>query len=105
MSLETLRSNLPSITGIKTTLGMAPSLPKTFKAAVFKEKGQPFTLEDVELKYPAEGEILIKVLACGICGTDDVVQSGAMGNPLYVSTKVQWSTIINRVPQTLDPWT
>lgn len=46
---------------------MAPDLPKTYKHAVFKEKGAPLVLEEVELKMPAKGEVLIKVEACGVC--------------------------------------
>ena len=61
---------------------MAPSLPKTYKAAIFKEANAPLTLEDVELKQPIEGEILIKVLATGICRSDQGVQGGVMGNSL-----------------------
>ena len=62
---------------------MAPDLPKTFKAAIFKEANAPLTLEDVELRQPEEGQILIKVLATGVCHSDGVVQSGGMGNSLY----------------------
>ncbi len=62
---------------------MAPNLPKTYKAAVFKEASAPLTLEDVELKQPIEGEILIKVLATGICHSDQMVQEGHLGNTLY----------------------
>lgn len=61
---------------------MAPTLPKTYKAAVFKEANAPLTLEDVELKQPVEGEILIKVLATGICRSDQAIQGGLMGNTL-----------------------
>jgi Zn-dependent alcohol dehydrogenase len=61
---------------------MAPSLPKTYKAAIFKEANAPLTLEDVELKQPIEGEILIKVLATGICRSDQGVQGSVMGNSL-----------------------
>lgn len=61
---------------------MAPSLPKTYKAAIFKEANAPLTLEDVELKQPIDGEILIKVLATGICRSDQGVQGGHMGNSL-----------------------
>ena len=61
---------------------MAPTLPKTYKAAVFKEANAPLMLEEVELKQPVEGEILIKVLATGICRSDQGVQGGHMGNTL-----------------------
>lgn len=57
---------------------MAPNLPKTYKAAVFKAANAPLTLEDIELKMPAEGQILIKVLATGVCHSDAMVQAGAM---------------------------
>lgn len=59
-----------------------PSLPKTFKAALFKKANDPLTIEDVDLKEPVAGEILIKVLATGVCHSDVDVQSGFFGNPL-----------------------
>ena len=61
---------------------MAPNLPKTYKAAIFKEANAPLTLENVELKMPIEGQILIKVLATGVCHSDAIVQAGSM-NSLY----------------------
>ena len=61
---------------------MAPVLPKTYKAAIFKKANDPISIEDVELKEPTKGEILIKVLACGVCHSDAMVQTGEMGNPL-----------------------
>ena len=63
---------------------MAPSIPKTHKAAMFKEKMGPLVVEEVETKHPAEGEVLIKVLATGVCHSDIVTQMQAMGSPLYV---------------------
>ncbi|MCJ1474798.1 hypothetical protein MMC13_003458 [Lambiella insularis] len=58
---------------------MAPSLPKTYKAAIFKKKGESLTIEDVELKEPAAGEVMIKVEACGVCHSDSLVQAQMMG--------------------------
>lgn len=66
---------------------MAPNLPKTYKAAVIKEANAPLTIEEVELKQPVEGEVLMKVLATGICHSDAVVQSGVFGSPLYVLSR------------------
>ena len=63
---------------------MASNLPKTYKAALFKEANGPLVLEDVELKQPDEGQILIKVLATGVCHSDAGVQTGGTGNSLYV---------------------
>ncbi|KAK5085629.1 hypothetical protein LTR05_004916 [Lithohypha guttulata] len=61
---------------------MPSNLPKTYKVAVFKEKGSPLTFEERELKQPGDGEVLVKVLACGVCHSDVVVQHAAFGNPL-----------------------
>ena len=58
------------------------SLPKKFKVAIFKKVNDPLTFEEVDLKEPTEGEVLIKVLAAGICHSDADVQTAAWGNPL-----------------------
>ncbi len=55
------------------------SLPKTYKAAVFEKNGGPLVLKDIELKHPEEGQILVKVEACGVCHSDALVQSEAFG--------------------------
>ncbi|KAL8726980.1 MAG: hypothetical protein Q9166_006343 [cf. Caloplaca sp. 2 TL-2023] len=60
---------------------MAPTLPKTYKAAIFKQANDKLTIEDVELKQPGQGQVLIKVLATGICHSDVMVQTGAFGSP------------------------
>lgn len=36
---------------------MPSNLPKTYKAAVFKEKGKPLEFEDIELKLPEDGQV------------------------------------------------
>ncbi len=82
MSFEALRNNLPSVNTIKTSIGMAPQIPKTHKAAMFKEKGGPLVVEEIETKQPQEGEVLIKVQACGVCHSEMIVQQGLMGTPL-----------------------
>ncbi|KAL8970976.1 MAG: hypothetical protein Q9197_003516 [Variospora fuerteventurae] len=67
---------------------MAAALPNTYKAAVFKKADDKLTIEDVKLKEPEQGHVLIKVLANGICHTDAMVQSGAMGSPLWVDLAI-----------------
>ena len=62
---------------------MAPEIPKTHKAAMFKEKGGPLVIEEIETKLPQEGEVLVKVLACGICHSEVMVQEAMFGTPLY----------------------
>lgn len=59
---------------------MAPSLPKTYKAAVLDDKGTKLVLKDVDLKLPGPGQVLIKALACGVCHTDEFLRQGFLGN-------------------------
>ncbi len=39
-------------------------------AAVLWERGQPLSVEDVELEAPGEGEVLVEVRAAGVCHSD-----------------------------------
>jgi L-iditol 2-dehydrogenase len=55
-----------------TTLEAVKSLgpiPKTMRAGVYREKGI-VRVEEVPVPEVGDGEVLIKVAACGICGTD-----------------------------------
>ena len=40
------------------------------KAAVVREFGRPLTIEEMPVKRPGRNEILVKVIACGVCHTD-----------------------------------
>ncbi len=43
---------------------------KTMKAAVVHRFGQPLVIDDVPVPVPGPGELLVKVMACGVCHTD-----------------------------------
>jgi propanol-preferring alcohol dehydrogenase len=45
-------------------------LPKTMKAAVIHEFGQALHIEEMPVKEPGENQIVVKVIACGVCHTD-----------------------------------
>jgi alcohol dehydrogenase, propanol-preferring len=45
-------------------------MTKMMKAAVVHTFGQPLMIEDVPVPVPGPGEILVKVMACGVCHTD-----------------------------------
>ena len=45
-------------------------MAKTMKAAVVREFGKPLTIENVPIPQPGPGQVLVKVRACGVCGTD-----------------------------------
>jgi L-iditol 2-dehydrogenase len=49
------------------------------KAAVFLQKGK-IEIQEKEIPTPAPGEVLVKVKACGICGTDQHIFHGQPGS-------------------------
>lgn len=51
------------------------------KAAVYREKQQPLTIEDVELADPGPEEVLVKTAACGVCHSDLHALHGAIPSP------------------------
>ena len=44
--------------------------PKTMKAAFVTEFGKPLTIGELPVPEPKDGQVLIKVEACGVCHTD-----------------------------------
>jgi L-iditol 2-dehydrogenase len=58
-------SAIPAVKGLKTL----DAVPKTMRAGVYREKGI-VRVEQVPVPEVGPGEVLIKVAACGICGTD-----------------------------------
>ncbi|CEJ94282.1 Putative Alcohol dehydrogenase [[Torrubiella] hemipterigena] len=56
------------------------SLPSTYKAVVIRQAKGPFTIEDVQLEHPAAGQVLVKVLACGVCFSDVGIAHGEFGD-------------------------
>lgn len=49
-------------------------------AAVLNEPAGPFSLETIEIAAPRVGEVRVAIKAVGICHTDLVIGSGALGN-------------------------
>src|SRR3954453_4146637 len=47
------------------------------RAAVLQEFGQPLVVEEVDLAEPRSGEVLVRLVACGVCHTDLYTASGA----------------------------
>jgi alcohol dehydrogenase, propanol-preferring len=45
-------------------------MPQKMKAAVVHQFGQPLTLEEVVIPEPGAGQVLMKVVASGVCHTD-----------------------------------
>jgi S-(hydroxymethyl)glutathione dehydrogenase/alcohol dehydrogenase len=47
------------------------------RAAVLEQFGEPLAVQEVELGEPRAGEVLVRLVACGICHTDLYTASGA----------------------------
>jgi S-(hydroxymethyl)glutathione dehydrogenase/alcohol dehydrogenase len=46
------------------------------RAAVLEEFGRPLVVREVELAEPGPGEVLVRLVACGVCHTDAYTASG-----------------------------
>jgi S-(hydroxymethyl)glutathione dehydrogenase / alcohol dehydrogenase len=47
------------------------------RAAVLEEFGHPLSVQEIDLAEPREGEVLVRLVACGVCHTDLYTASGA----------------------------
>ena len=47
------------------------------RAAVLEEFGEPLVVQEVDLAEPHAGEVLVRLVACGVCHTDLYTASGA----------------------------
>jgi S-(hydroxymethyl)glutathione dehydrogenase/alcohol dehydrogenase len=47
------------------------------RAAVLEEFGQPLVVQELDLADPGPGEVLVRLVACGVCHTDLYTASGA----------------------------
>src|SRR4051794_27670771 len=47
------------------------------RAAVLEEFGAPLAVQELDLAEPARGEVLVRLVACGVCHTDLYTASGA----------------------------
>ncbi|WP_448808325.1 NAD(P)-dependent alcohol dehydrogenase [Agromyces bauzanensis] len=52
------------------------------RAAILTEPGAPFTVQDVVYSEPGHGEVLVKLVASGLCHTDLGVQAGGIPFPM-----------------------
>src|SRR5918911_468237 len=47
------------------------------RAAVLEEFGRPLAVQEIDLAEPRAGEVLVRLVACGVCHTDLYTASGA----------------------------
>jgi len=56
------------------------AIPKTCKFAVCEAKGAKLVIKEMPVPEPQAGEILIKVIACGVCHSDSAAIDGNFGD-------------------------
>ena len=57
------------------------NLPHTMHAMVFENTGQPLVYKTLPLPVPSEAQVLVKVIACGVCRTDLHIIDGELVSP------------------------
>ncbi len=60
----------------------AQPIPETMRAAVLVAAGEPLEVREIRTPRPNSGEVLVKVIACGLCHSDLHVMAGKIGFPL-----------------------
>ena len=46
------------------------------RAAVLEQFGEPLVVQELDLEEPRAGEVLVRLVACGVCHTDMYTASG-----------------------------
>ncbi len=67
------------------------------KAAICRSEGSEFSIEDVTLDEPREGEILVRIIACGICHTDLAVRDRQVPVPLPAVLGHEGTGVVEKV--------
>jgi len=55
---------------------LASPIPKTIQAAVIRNTGAPWVIEDMELAPLRDDEVLVEMVGCGMCHTDIACRDG-----------------------------
>ena len=67
------------------------------KAAILEELNKPLKIEEVELDDPKDEEVLVRLVATGVCHSDLHVIKGDMGVPLPVVLGHEGAGIVEKV--------
>jgi len=62
---------------------MSSDIPSSCRAVVLDKVGAPWTIKEVPVSKPESGEVLIKVLACGVCHSDSFLHQGHLGDKVF----------------------
>jgi len=76
---------------------MNQSVARDIKAAVIREEGSAFTLEDLKLGAPGPLEVVVRVVAAGMCHTDLIIRDQYYPTPLPVVLGHEGSGVVEAV--------
>ncbi|MGQ0701469.1 MAG: Zn-dependent alcohol dehydrogenase [Panacagrimonas sp.] len=66
-------------------------------AAVLREVGKPFQIEELELAPPRENEVLVRTVASGICHSDYSIAHGVLKTPLPIVLGHEGAGVVEQV--------
>jgi aryl-alcohol dehydrogenase len=89
------RTKLSIVKAIKPKHYM--ELAMKIQGAVVREKGGPFIIESLDLEEPRDNEILVRVVATGVCHTDIVAKDGLLPTPFPVVLGHEGAGVVERV--------
>lgn len=67
------------------------------KAAVLYETGAPLVVEDVDVEAPRDDEVLVRLVAAGVCHSDLSVAQGALATPMPAVLGHEGAGVVERV--------
>jgi len=56
-------------------------IPEIMRAMVLEKPGEPLRLKEVAVPKPAENQVLVKIISCGVCRTDLHIVDGELNKP------------------------
>ena len=75
----------------------APVVANAVRAAVVRQKGGPFAIEQLQLEGPRADEVLVRVIATGMCHTDMVVRDQVYPVPQPIVLGHEGAEVVEKV--------
>ena len=77
-------------------------MPHSVRAVVARSKGEPVTVEVIEVPDPGPGEVIVDVKACGVCHTDLHYREGAINDEFPFLLGHEAAGIVSEVGEGVD---
>lgn len=72
------------------------------RAAVVREKGGPFLIEEVELEEPREDEVLVRIAGAGLCHTDLAARDQLVPSPFPIVLGHEGAGVVERTGKRVE---